>query len=106
MKLYTDLGCAPADEDCVHVGTPDYARRARRECWAYIRQLRRMFGKEPDGAELAIRANPHELGTYYSVICVYHPEKRASDDYAYRCDSGNPKHWDAQGRHELAGERK
>jgi hypothetical protein len=106
MKMYTDLGCAPANEDCAQVGSPDYARRARRECRAYIRQLRRMFGKEPDGAQLDIRANPHDFGTYYSVVCYYHPVKPASEDYAWRCESESPQHWDDQARQELAGERR
>jgi hypothetical protein len=104
MRAYVDLGCAPWGEDCAQVGSPEYAERSHRECRAYIRQLRRAFGPEPEGAKLAIRANPHDFGIYYSVVCYYHPKYPDSDTYAFRCENESPEHWDNQARQELAGE--
>jgi hypothetical protein len=101
-----DMGSAPTYEDCAQVGSDGYHDRARRECRAYIGQLRRMFGDEPDGARLSVKSNPHDFGTYLSVVCYYDPAIRTSVDYAFRCEGKIPEEWDAQARRELAGERK
>lgn len=101
MRDLLDLGSAPSHEDCAQVGAPDYWERARRECRAYIGLLRRTFGDEPDGASLSIKANPHDFGTYLSVVC--HFDGEAAADYAYRCEGQGPQYWDDQARLELAG---
>jgi len=41
--------------------------------------LRRTLGNEPPGARLAIRENPHDFGTYLSVVCHYDPDKSEAD---------------------------
>ena len=106
MNDFIDVGCAPACEDCAQVGSADYHQRARRECRAYINQLRRIFGPEPEGAHLSVRSNPHDFGTYLSVTCSYDETRAASVDYAFRCESKSPEEWDEQAREELAGERR
>jgi hypothetical protein len=106
MNDFIDMGCAPTCEDCAQVGSDGYHDRARKECRVYIGQLRRMFGDEPDGARLSIKSNPHDFGTYLSVICYYDPAIQASVDYAFRCEGKSPEEWDEQARQELAGERK
>ena len=106
MSDFIDVGSAPACEDCAQVGSPDYHDRARRECRAYVNQLRRMFGAEPEGAHLAVRSNPHDFGTYLSATCSYDESHPASVDYAFRCESEGPDQWDTQVRQELAGERR
>ena len=105
MRDFIDVGCAPTHENCAQVGSDDYYERARRECRVYIGQLRRLFGDEPDGAHLSIKSNPHDFGTYLSVVCYYDDCHPASADYAFRCESESPQHWDNQARQELAGER-
>ena len=102
MNQWIDVGSSPTDESCAQVGSPDYYPRARRECRVYIRQLRRMHGPEPDGARLAIQRNPHDFGTYLSVVCHYEPTKQASIDYAFRCENQSPANWDEEARRELA----
>jgi hypothetical protein len=106
MRPYVDVGSAPTLEDCAQVGSPDYAERGNRKCRAHLRQPRRIFGEEPDGAHFGIKANPHDFGTYYSVVCYYDDRHPDSVDYAFRCESELPEHWDNQARQELAGERK
>jgi hypothetical protein len=106
MKDFIDVGSSPHGEDCAQVGSDDYHDRARRECRAYIAQLRRVFGDEPEGARLSVKSNPHDFGTYLSVICYYDDQIPAAADYAFRCESESPEHWDTQARQELAGERK
>jgi hypothetical protein len=105
MKDFIDVGSAPSCEDCAQVGTADYHDRARRECRAYVNQLRRTFGPEPEGAKLSLKSNPHDFGTYLSVVCFYDPEQPTSTDYAFRCEDG-PEEWDEQARQELAMERR
>lgn len=104
MTDFIDVGCAPACEDCAQVGSDGYHDRARRECRAYINQLRRTFGDEPEGAHLSVRSNPHDFGSYLSVTCSYDESHPASVDYAFRCESEGPEQWDEQARQELAGE--
>jgi hypothetical protein len=60
MNSWIDIGSSPPDESCVQVGSDDYVRRARRECRAYINQLRRVFGSEPGGSHLTIRVSDSE----------------------------------------------
>jgi hypothetical protein len=96
MRDCIDVGCAPNEEDCAQVGRPEYATQARKECRAYIRQLQRMFGEEPEGASLIIKSNPHDFGSYLSVVCYYDPAQPASLEYAFRCESESPREWDDQ----------
>jgi hypothetical protein len=102
MQECLDVGCAPSEEDCAQVGREDYSERARRECRVYISQLRRMFGEEPDGARLSIKSNPHDFGTYWSVVCYFDAGNQAAADYAYRCEGESPQQWDEAARRELA----
>ena len=100
MKDWIDLGSAPREEQCAQVGTPDYRELAHRECRAYISQLRRLFGEEPEGARLEIRANPHDFDTYYSVVCGTTPQRRRPE-YAFRCEAESPAEWDDIAKAEL-----
>ena len=102
MRDLIDLGAAPSDEACAQVGSPDYYDHASKECLAYIRQLRRTLGQEPDGARLATARNPHDFGTYLSVVCHYDVNVPASIEYAFRCESAGPREWDELARRELA----
>jgi hypothetical protein len=102
MRDFIDLGCAPCRESCAQVGSEDYWERAQRECRAYIALLRRSLGNEPDGAQLRSKRNPHDFGTYLSVVCAYDAGNKAATDYAFRCEAHGPAEWDEQARAELA----
>jgi hypothetical protein len=102
MNEFIDIGPAPPEAACAQVGRDDYWDRAPRECWAYIGLLRRALGPEPDGARLAVKSNPHDFGTYLSVVCWYEPANKQAIDYAFRCESDGPVEWDEQARRELA----
>jgi hypothetical protein len=101
MREHIDVDCAPYLEDCAQLGQADYSERARRECRAYIAQLRRTVGQEPPGASLAIRTNPHDFGDYLSVVCQYDPAVEAAVEYAFNCESHAPAEWDEAARAEL-----
>ena len=97
-----DLGSAPGDEPCAQLGGDDYYPRARQECRAYIGLLRRTIGPEPEGAELRIRSNPHDFGTYLSVVCAYDANDEMAVTYAFRSEAEAPSEWDEEARRELA----
>jgi hypothetical protein len=104
MREHVDLGgTTPPNESCAQVGSReyDYYDRARKEARAYIGQLRRMFGDEPDGARLSTKSHPHDFGTYLTVICFFDPHIQAAAEYAWRCDAEAPLEWDEQARREL-----
>ena len=99
---HLDLGSVPSDEDCAQVGVDDnYPVRAKRECRALINQLKRACGEPPPGARFRIMANPHDFGTYYSVVIDFDPEDAEAVAYAYRCDEESPREWDMAARLEL-----
>ncbi len=95
------LGEVPADEPCAQVGEPDYMAKSRVECRAYINQLRRINGKEPEGARFYIKSNQHDFGAYLSVECEFIIDDAASTKYAFGCEEKTPARWDAEARLEL-----
>jgi hypothetical protein len=104
MREHVDLGgTTPPDEACAQVGSRayDYAERARREARAYIGQLRRTFGDEPDGARLGVKSHAHDFGTYYTVVCHFDADDAAAGAYAFRCDDEAPRCWDEMALREL-----
>jgi hypothetical protein len=94
MRHFLTLGPTPADEDCAQVGAPDYVERAIPECKRFIALLRRVFGPEPQGAELKIKACDHDFGTYHEVVCYYDPTIPESVAYAVRCEDETPTTWE------------
>ena len=104
MTDWLDIGSSPPGESCAQVGTADYHPRARRECRAYIAQLRRVLGPEPMGAQLIVKRHPHDFGTYLAVACTFDPENQASVEYACRCESQGPEEWDEVAKAELQEE--
>src|SRR2546430_1549101 len=105
MRDFVDLGATtPPMEDCAQVGSKsyDYYDRARREARAYMNQLRRLLGPEPDGARLGIKSHEHDFGSYLTVVCHYDDEDPISSAYAQRCDEESPQEWDDDARVELA----
>jgi hypothetical protein len=101
MRDCIDIGSAPPMEDCAPLGRPDYEKRARRECRAYLALLRRTLGDEPFGARLALKYCPHDFGTYLTVACYFDDSEAAAVDYAFSCEGKGPECWDDQARQEL-----
>ena len=95
MRDFVYIGSTPADEPCQQVGMPSYdSALARRECRAFINQLRRVFGPEPEGAELRTKLERHDFGSYPEVVCAYDDDNAAAAEYAYRCEGDSPVNWD------------
>ncbi len=101
MRDYLYVGSGPCSEDCAQLGSDNYREQSRRELRAFIGQLRRQFGNEPDGARLAIKAEQHDFGTYHEVVCRYDTNNEAAVDYAFRCEGDAWTKWDKISRTEL-----
>jgi len=100
MRDYIDIGPTPVDESCEQLGPNYNPARAKAECRAYINQLRRVYGEEPEGARLRITSNPHDFGTYHEVVCNFDDEYPASVEYAFKLEEGC-ENWDEEARAEL-----
>jgi len=94
MRDYVYLGPAPAEEDCVQVGEPDYLERALAECRRYIDLIRRVCGPEPPGARLRTKWEYHDFGKYVEVVCEFDDNVPEAVEYAYRVEEEAPTRWD------------
>ena len=102
MRDSISIGCSPWAEDCAQVGTDNYHQRARKECAAFVNQIRRVVGLEPHGARLRIKSNPHDFGDYLEVECVYDDACETAVNYAFECEGHKGlEYWDAQAKTEL-----
>lgn len=93
MRDYLMISSSPAEEDCVQVGEDNYRRNALRECMAFKKALCKKLGEPPKGAELAIKAFPHDFGTYHEVVCYFDDNNKEAFEYALKCESDFPMTW-------------
>jgi hypothetical protein len=101
MRDYLDFECVPFNEECEQMG-PNYdALKARLECRVFIKQLRRQFGDEPSTALLKVKSNPHDFGSYLSVVCVFEENDEDAVKYAYDIEENLPDCWDEESIAEL-----
>jgi len=93
MRDYIDIGSSPANELCAQVGQEGYAQQARAECQRFLELIRTNMGEEPGSAHLAVKANSHDYGTYYEVVCYYDDTDEEATRYAVRCQDEAPTEW-------------
>ena len=80
------------------VGDPDYARNAKLECKAYVEAIRKVCGKEPEGAKLTIKGQEHDfVERYYEVAVIYDGNNQAAAEYAAKVDREAPGAWEEAG---------
>jgi hypothetical protein len=101
MRDYVYIGSTPSAEDCQQVGETYDKWKARLECEVFRNQIRRQLGKEPEGARLKLKTEYHDFGSYIELVCEFDDELPESVDYAFRCESDAPEHWDVQSVIEL-----
>ena len=51
----------------------------------------RVYGVEPEGAKLVVKAFSHDFGRYYEVCVKFDCDNEAAQEYAYKCESGLDK---------------
>lgn len=93
MRDYIDIGSTPCEEECAQVGSEDYLKKARVECKRFMELIRKKLGPEPPGAELRIKSNPHDFGTYLEVVCYYEEGNEEALAYALKCEADAPMTW-------------
>ena len=89
------LGAAPAEEDCIPVGHPDYLRLARQWCMAHSKAIKRECGETPANARFEVMPNEHEYGVYFDVSLKFDGDDEHAAHYAIKCDAGAPTTWAA-----------
>ena len=104
MRDSLNLAPVPLGEGCAQLGEACYSSRARRECTAFINQLKREFGEPPAGARFKITQNPHDFGTYLDVEIQFDDEDEAASEYAYKVEANLPEYWDDAADQELKAE--
>jgi hypothetical protein len=95
------IGPVPSSEACESLGDNYNAIKARQECLAFIRQIRRQFGREPYGASLVITRNSHDFGTYLEVGVKYKEGNEAATKYAFKVEGEMPEEWDEEAKMDL-----
>jgi hypothetical protein len=104
MRDTMSLGSTPWDEDCEQVPYKDGGIKARRECRAYINQLKRQWPDwETVGVAFRISSNPHDFGTYHDVEVVWDDQGEEQIRLAYAIEGELPEKWDQEAQAELAG---
>src|SRR5262245_31134762 len=101
MRDFIRLGAGPSEEEWAQIDQPDYRERARAHCVAYMHQLRRQFGREPEGAELRMFSLPIPAGSGFMVVCHYESDSEEALAYAERCRDEAPNEWDIDAKYEL-----
>lgn len=95
---FLNIGSTPHDEDCAQVGSDDYAKRARKECNAFMAQIQKHY-PEPDNGYLKVKGFSHDFGTYYEVVACYDPENTEASKWAFDIEGdsqGVLSTWDAE----------
>lgn len=95
-----NIGCSPHEEKCAEVGSEGYTIKAKKECRVLGRQLVRMYGEVPIGAQLSVKSHIHEVGTYYELVCYYNKDNSIAESFAFACEE-LPDNWDKEARKEL-----
>lgn len=90
-RNYIDIGSTPCEEPCDGVGAEASVQKA--ECKRFINVIRQKLGLEPGTARLAIKANSHDFGTYYEVVCYFDDADPIGENYAFFCESNSPATW-------------
>jgi len=93
---YLELAGGPVAEEIESVGPDCDYERMRRECRAFIEQLRRMHGQEPEGARYSVKRSEHDFGHYYETVLYFTSGNRASIDYAFKVEADLPEKWDKE----------
>ena len=96
MKDYMYIGPTPSDEACAQVGEDNYNENARKECRAFIKQLKRQFGEPPEGAELKIKNEAHDFGSYLEVVVAYNADNETAGNWALDVANYAPTNWDKE----------
>jgi len=101
MRDYISIGSTPHAERCLPAGSPHNLQR--RECSIFANQILRHY-PIPQGANLTIKANQHEYGTYFEVNAYYDEDDPSQVEWAYAVEADELdklEYWDDLAKEEL-----
>ena len=88
------IGPYPCDEDGAQTVDADYARNAKVECRAFIEAIRKVCGREPEGARLTVKADRYDDGNMlYEVVVQFDGRNQKAAEYAFHCEANAPATW-------------
>ena len=93
MRNYIEIGSTPVNEDCQQLGDGYIPTLAQSECKRFRELIRQVCGMEVGTASLGIKANAHDFGTYYEVVCYFSDDDELGQAYAYHVESNAPMNW-------------
>ena len=96
MYDYIELGCTPAEEDCIQVSrNHDYMPAMRAELHRYIDLLKSVM-PVPDGipAWYQVKFFPHDFGSYGKVVIKYSDNDPRAIEFACFVEAHTPATWD------------
>ena len=92
ISAYVGEGPVEHEEDMPLMTDDNYEHKIRLWLDRWIETIREMYGDEPEGSELKIKANHHDFGTYYSVEYYYDDACAEHEDYCHNVVN-DPREW-------------
>jgi hypothetical protein len=93
------IGPTPLNEAASMGRSRDIGRRVAE---IFARQLVRLLGAPPRGANVTVEKIRHGRRNVYCAVCNYDETDDRAFEYAYRCEDEAPLEWDEVARDELA----
>gem|GEM_PF-1429163 len=97
---YIELSSTPNNEDCIGVNENNALTLMRIEARTYIKQLKRVYGINPEGTTFIIHRNEHDFGPYLDIRFYFNDDNLKHTEYAIRLDDGCD-YWDDEAITEL-----
>ena len=96
MRDYFELGCTPAEEDCVQVERTGTYMPAMKAELARYRELLRVLFPIPDDLDVyfAIKWEDHDFGRYGEVAIFFNDNDPRTIEFACFVEEHTPATWD------------
>lgn len=88
------LSTTPPDEPCAQTDDANYHATATAEGIRYMKLLRESLGAEPVGSKMSLRRNPHDYGSYITVVYFFDDDNEEHWKYMHRLEEEGPQHWE------------
>lgn len=102
MIDYIFLGTTvPVGERCAQLNhTNNFLAMAKMEARTYIKQLKRVYGENPEGTNFAIATCPHDFGDYIDIKFFFDDDDLKHVEYMNSIEEGCEE-WDCESNVEL-----
>ena len=94
MREAIEFETTPSNEDCAAVGRENYTKYSCLEARALEDQIVRQFAPVPPGVRIRLKANPHDFGTYFTLVLSYEEEDIDAREFCEKVEDKFPDRWD------------